>query len=218
MSPTPAASASCAFHSAISLHSRSAKAADACGIGLGAGARPGRQVAGQGVGDGADRQGQPPRLAQGTRLICRRERPPPGAQLTFTDLDGHRVQCFVTDHADQDIAALEATHRPHAQVEDRTKTLKATAASHLPSHAFEANAAWLELALAAHEITIWTGLLVLDGEHQLSEPKRLRYRIMHIAGQLTHHARRHTVDVPDWPWAAAILQAFKRLRAIPAAV
>ena len=155
----------------------------------------------------------PPR----TRLICRRERPHPGAQLTFTDLDGHRFQCFITDQTDEDIAALEATHRQHAVVEDRIKTLKATGASHLPFHAFQANAAWLELALAAHDITIWTQLLCLDGEHELCEPKRLRYRILHVAGQLTRHARQVTLHLPaDWPWAAAILQAFKRLQAIPA--
>jgi len=159
-----------------------------------------------------------PDWPEGTRLICRRERPHPGAQLSFTDLDGHRFQCLITDQVDQDIAALEATHRQHAQVEDRIKTLKATGASHLPFHAFAANAAWLELALAAHDITIWTQLLTLDGEHQRSEPKRLRYRILHVAGKLTRHARRHTLHLPaDWPWAAAILRAFKRLRAIAAA-
>jgi len=86
----------------------------------------------------------------GTRLICRRERPHPGAQLSFTDHDGHRFQCFITDQDGADLAALEATHRQHAQVEDRVKTLKATGASHLPFGAFAANEAWLELALTAH--------------------------------------------------------------------
>jgi len=158
-----------------------------------------------------------PDWPDGSRLICRRERPHPGAQLSFTDLDGHRFQCFITDQADQDIAALEATHRQHAQVEDRVKTLKATGASHLPFHAFDANAAWLELALCAHDITVWTQLLTLDGEHQVCEPKRLRYRILHVAGQLTRHARRMTLHLPaDWPWAEAILHAFERLQALPA--
>ena len=41
-----------------------------------------------------------PDWPQGTRLICRRERPHPGAQLSFTDLDGHRFQCFITDQTD----------------------------------------------------------------------------------------------------------------------
>ena len=153
----------------------------------------------------------------GTRLICRRERPHPGAQLTFTDLDGHRFQCFITDQDGNDIAALEALHRQHAEVEDRVKTLKATGAGYLPFHSFAANAAWFELALTAHDITTWTQLLTLDGEHAISEPKRLRYRILHVAGQITRHARRNTLHLPaDWPWAGAILTAFKRLNALPA--
>jgi hypothetical protein len=152
-----------------------------------------------------------------TRLICRRERPHPGAQLSFTDHDGHRFQCFITDQNDQDIAGLEVLHRQHAEVEDRVKTLKASGASHLPFHSFAANAAWFELALTAHDIMVWTQLLTLDGEHRLAEPKRLRYRILHVAGQLTRHARKTTLHLPaDWPWAGAILRAFKRLDTLPA--
>jgi hypothetical protein len=154
---------------------------------------------------------------EGTRLICRRERPHPGAQLSFTDHDGHRFQCFLTDQDSQDIAALEADHRQHAQVEDRVKSLKATGAGHLPFHSFDANAAWFELALLAHDITVWTQQLTLDGEHRIAEPKRLRYRILHVAGQLTRHARQTTLHLPaDWPWAAAIARAFKRLDALAA--
>jgi hypothetical protein len=120
-----------------------------------------------------------------TRLICRRERPHPGAQLSFTDLDGHRFQCFITDQTDADIAALEVTHREHAQVEDRVKTLKATGASYLPFHSFAANAAWFELALCGHDVMVWTQLLTLEGEHCICEPKRLRYRNADSAGMPT---------------------------------
>jgi hypothetical protein len=158
-----------------------------------------------------------PDWPQGTRLICRRERPHPGAQLSFTDLDGHRFQCFITDQTGHDIAKLEVCHRQHAQVEDRVKTIKATGGDHLPFHNFDANAAWFELALCGHDITVWTQLLTLDGEHRTCEPKRLRYRILHIAGRLTRHARKVTLHLPaDWPWANAILRAFKRLDALPA--
>jgi len=153
----------------------------------------------------------------GTRPICRRERPHPGAQLTFCDVDGHRFQCFITDQPGADIAALELGHREHAQVEDAVKTLKATGASHLPFHSFAANKAWFELTLLAHDIVVFTQALTLDGEHRRCEPKRLRYRILHVAGKLTHHARRVTLHLPaDWPWARAIMRAFARLQAIPA--
>ena len=154
----------------------------------------------------------------GTRLICRRERPHPGAQLTFTDVDGHRFQCFITDQAGDDITALEVLHRQHACVEDRIGELKNTGLQNLPFGDFEPNEAWLELALTAHALTAWTQALLLDGEHQLCAPKRLRYRLLHVAGKLTRHARRTTLHLPpDWPWAAAIMRAFKRLGALPAA-
>lgn len=52
-----------------------------------------------------------------------------------------------------------------------------------------ANTAWFELALLAHDIVVWTQQPALDGEHRLAEPKRLRYRILHVAGALTRHAR-----------------------------
>ena len=154
---------------------------------------------------------------EGTRLICRRERPHPGAQLSFQDVDGHRFQCFITDQHDEDIAAPEVLHRQHAEVEDRVKTLKATGAERLPFYSFIANAAWLELALLAHDIMIWTQGLTLEGEHAICGPKRLRYRILHVAGHLTRHARRTTLHLPaDWPWAGAIMRAFKRLQGLPA--
>ena len=51
----------------------------------------------------------------------------------------------------------------------------------------------------------------------MCEPKRLRYRLLHVAGKLTRHARQLTLHLPaDWPWSAAIAKAFKRLAALPA--
>jgi hypothetical protein len=83
--------------------------------------------------------------------------------------------------------------------------------------AFAANQAWLEAALVAHDLTVRTQLLLFDGEHAVCEPKRLRYRLLHVAGKLTRHARQLTLHLPaDWPWAAAIARAFKRLAALPA--
>jgi len=154
---------------------------------------------------------------QGSRLIVRRERPHPGAQLSFTDVDGHRFQCFITDQDDDDVGALEARHRAHAIVEDRVRDLKSTGLSNLPFSAFEPNQAWLEAALVALDLTVWTQLLLFDAEHAVCEPKRLRYRLLHVAGKLTRHARQLTLHLPaDWPWAAAIARAFKRLAALPA--
>ncbi len=152
-----------------------------------------------------------------TRLICRRERAHPGAQLSFTDVDGHRFQCFITDQQDTDLALLECRHRAHAIVEDRVRELKASGLSNLPFSAFAANAAWLEAVLCAQNLTVWTQQLLFDGEHAVCEPKRLRYRLLHVAARLTRHARQLTLHLPaDWPWAGAIARAFKRLAALPA--
>ena len=107
---------------------------------------------------------------QGSRLIARRERPHPGAQLSFSDVDGHRFQCFITDQDGPDLAALEARHRAHAIVEDRVRGLKSTGLSHLPFSALQANQAWLEAALVAHDLTIWTQQLLFDAEHAIYEP------------------------------------------------
>jgi hypothetical protein len=153
----------------------------------------------------------------GSRLIVRRERPHPGAQLSFTDVDGHRFQCFITDQDGRDLAALEARHRAHAIVEDRVRDLKSMGLGNLPFSAFAPNQAWLEAALCAHDLTVWTQLLLFDGQHAVCEPKRLRYRLLHVAGRLTRHARQLTLHLPaDWPWAAAVAKAFKRLAALPA--
>jgi hypothetical protein len=60
------------------------------------------------------------------RLIVRRERPHPGAQLSFTDHDGYRFQAILTDQTDADIAVIECRHRQHAHVEDRIRDDKDT--------------------------------------------------------------------------------------------
>ncbi|HYN31245.1 MAG TPA: IS1380 family transposase, partial [Ilumatobacteraceae bacterium] len=62
----------------------------------------------------------------GLRMIARRELPHPGAQLIFTDIDGHRYQVFVTDLADTDIAYLEALYRGRGRAERQICDTKAT--------------------------------------------------------------------------------------------
>ena len=72
----------------------------------------------------------------GSRVIVRRERPHPGAQLSFTDHDGHRFQAILTDQPDTDIAYLEARHRGRARVEDRIRNDKDTGLAKLPFRDF----------------------------------------------------------------------------------
>jgi len=152
----------------------------------------------------------------GTRAICRREDPHPGAQLSFTDADGHRFQVFITDQPDPDVAALELRHRRRARVEDRIRGAKATGLRNLPFDRWRRNAVWLELVLMACDLTCWAQTLLLSGELRVAEPKTLRYRLWHVAARVVRHARRVTVRLQrTWPWAAALTAAFTRLRTLP---
>jgi hypothetical protein len=154
---------------------------------------------------------------EGTRLIVRKERPHPGAQLRFTDTNGHRYQCFITDQDDEEIAQLERRHRLHALVEDRIQESQELGLARLPFQALKPNLAWFELALLAHDLLAWLRLLALDGELALAKPKRLRGRLLHVAGRITRSGRRRTLHLPrGWPWASDLLAAFARLRALAA--
>jgi hypothetical protein len=112
----------------------------------------------------------------GSRVIVRRERPHPGAQLSFTDHDGYRFQAILTDQTDPEIAVLERRHRQRARVEDRIRDDKDTGLAKLPFKAFAMNEVWLEVVLLAHDLLVWTQALCLDGKLATAEPKRLRYR------------------------------------------
>jgi hypothetical protein len=152
----------------------------------------------------------------GTRAICRREDAHPGAQLRFTDHDGHRFQVFLTDQPDPDLARLELRHRQRARVEDRIRAAKATGLRNLPFDRLGRNAVWLELVLAAQDLVCFTQTLLLNGDLAIAEPKTLRYRLLHTAGRIVRHARRTILRRQrSWPWTAALACAFTRLRALP---
>jgi hypothetical protein len=152
----------------------------------------------------------------GTRLLCRREDAHPGAQLRFSDHDGHRFQVFLTDQTDPDLARLELRHRQRARVEDRIRAAKATGLANLPFDRWRRNSVWLELVLAAQDLLCWTQALLLDGALALGEPKTLRYRLLHVAARVVRHARRLILRLQrSWPWARALARAFTRLRTLP---
>jgi hypothetical protein len=81
-------------------------------------------------------------------VIVRRERPHPGAQLSFCDHDGHRFLATLTD-LPGDAVELERLHRARASAEDRVRTGKQTGLENLPFREFDHNAVWLELSLIA---------------------------------------------------------------------
>jgi len=150
-----------------------------------------------------------------SRVIVRRERPHPGARLSFTDVDGHRFQATLTDLAG-DPVELERLHRGRANAEDRVRAAKQTGLDNLPFREFALNAVCLELSLIAQDLSVWTQALCLDGELASCEPKTLRYRLLHTAGRLVFHARRATLRLQaSWPWAGQLAADFARLHALP---
>jgi Transposase DDE domain group 1 len=149
------------------------------------------------------------------RVIVRRERPHPGGQLTFTDIDGWRFQAFATDTEVGQLAALEARHRGHTTVENASAG-KHTGLGRFPSRHFAISAVWLELALTACGLIVWTQTTLLDGELAKAEPKTLRYRRLRVAARIIRNQRRLFVRMAEhWHWRHQLAAAFACLAALP---
>jgi Transposase DDE domain group 1 len=159
---------------------------------------------------------------KGMRVIVRRERPHPGAQLRLTDADGHRLTAFATNTRPggpgTQLADLELRHRRRARAEDRIRAAKDTGLANLPLHQLDQNRIWCAIVALACEITAWAQMLAL-AEHPARrwEPKRLRLRLFSLAGRLAHSARQRVLHLPAHaPWAGLLRQAVTALRALTA--
>jgi hypothetical protein len=155
----------------------------------------------------------------GTRLILRKERPHPGAQLRITDADGMRVTGFLTNTTPggpaRQLADLELRHRRHARVEDRIRAAKDTGLRNLPFHDLDQNRIWVAITALAQDLLAWCKRLALPTTAAGYEPKRLRLRILAVAGRLVRTARRRVLHIdPTWPWSQAITAAHARLCAL----
>lgn len=152
----------------------------------------------------------------GMRIIARRERPHPGAQLRLTDHEGWRITVFATNTPGGRLADLELRHRGRARAEDRIRALKDSGLRNLPLHDFAQNMVWLELVQLAADLLAWTQHLALaDTPARVWEPKRLRLRLLHVAARIVRTGRRHRLRLPrGWPWAALITHGHQRLHAL----
>lgn len=156
----------------------------------------------------------------GSRLILRKERPHPGAQLTFTDVDGMRITAILTNTPPRVVpgqaAGLELRHRQHARVEDRIREAKATGLRNLPCRAWNENVAWLHVVLTAVDLIAWTKTIAFADTPDLArcEIHAFRYRVLHVAARITRRARQlHLRIDKTWRWAAHIAEGFHRVRA-----
>lgn len=156
----------------------------------------------------------------GTRLILRKERPHPGAQLTFADADGLRVTGFLTDTPTGVVpgqaAGLELRHRQHARVEDRIRQAKAAGLRNLPCRGWDTNVAWLEVVLMAADLVCWTQLIGFAESADLGrcEIAAFRYRVLHVAARITHGGRQVRLRLDKtWRWSTRIAAGHQRIRA-----
>ncbi|MFR9807425.1 IS1380 family transposase, partial [Pseudonocardia sp. RS010] len=157
---------------------------------------------------------------KGMRVIVRRERPHPGAQLRITDPDGLRYTAFVTNTRPggpgRQLTDLELRHRRRARAEDRIRAAKDTGLTNLPLHELDQNRIWCAVVALACEITAWTQLLAYTGHPARRwEPKRLRLRLLSTPAQIARHARRTVLHLPAHsPWSGLLCDGLTRLRAL----
>ena len=131
---------------------------------------------------------------EGSRVIVRKERPHPGAQLSlFDEIEGLRHTAFICaertagETSALSLARLEVRHRSHARVEDRIRQAKAAGLRNLPCKQVPENHAWLECVLAAFDLVAWSKLICFFDEPALGhcEIDAFRYRILHMAARIS---------------------------------
>ena len=87
----------------------------------------------------------------------------------------------------------------------------------LPTRALEHNQTRLQLSPIAQDLLCWTQYVCPTGELATAERKRLRHRLLHVAGRIVRPGRGTRPRLQaDRPGAATLAAAFPRLRAIPA--
>jgi hypothetical protein len=156
---------------------------------------------------------------KGMRVIVRRERPHPGAQLRFEDVDGYRLTAFATNQRFGQLGALELRHRLRGRCEDRIRCGKDTGLRAMPLQGFGQNRIWCQVVMLACELTAWTQMLGLaGGPARRWEPKRLRLRLFTAPAVLASHGRRVWLRFSSKaPWAHLVVSALGRLRMLASA-
>ncbi|MGP9604933.1 IS1380 family transposase [Brachybacterium sp. AOP42-E1-35] len=155
---------------------------------------------------------------EGMRVIVRRERPLPGAQLRFDDVDGYRLTAFATNATQGQLADLEVRHRRRARCEDRIRVAKDMGLRNLPLTSFAQNRIWCQIVALASQISAWMGLLgYADQPARRWEPKRLRHRLFQIPASIARHPRQQVLHLSDRSlWAGIVQAGHARLAQLPA--
>lgn len=157
-----------------------------------------------------DLQGWPP----GMRVIVRKERPHPGAQLRITDHEGMRITAFATNTPRGQLPVLELRHRRRARCEDRIRNAKDMGLMKFPLQGFAQNQVWCQIIQLASELVAWMQTIALTGHDARKwEPKRLRARLFEIPATLVRRSRHNLLHLAQHaPEARTVLTGINRLR------
>ncbi|MGH3586047.1 MAG: IS1380 family transposase [Pseudonocardia sp.] len=123
----------------------------------------------------------------------------------------HHAFFTTTPREVADSVAADKTHRGHAIIEQVHADLKGSALAHLPSGKFNANAAWLVLAVMAFNLTRTAGTL---GGPELARASTgtIRRKLINVPARVATSARRLTLHLPQaWPWEPAWTQLLDRV-------
>jgi hypothetical protein len=156
-------------------------------------------------------------IYKGRRLIVRRTRLVDGRQLKLWP--NWRHFGFLTDLDWTDTADVDAFHRQHATVELTIRDLKEGAGlEHIPSGHYDANGAWLQCAVLAHNLMRWTATLGQPAPaDQLTVARTVRLRLINIPARLVNRSGTLILRGPrDWPWAQLLTGRLAAIRALPA--
>ncbi|WP_183322064.1 IS1380 family transposase [Flexivirga oryzae] len=156
------------------------------------------------------------------RLVVRRipdfnaDRNKAAGQDTLFDVWRFHAFFTTSDKAVLDTVAADKTHRHHAIIEQVHADLKNSALAHLPSGRFNANAAWLVLAVMAFNLT--RAATALSGtDLATATTATIRHKLITVPARVATSARRITVHLPrDWPWETAWAAMFDRVSDPPA--
>lgn len=145
------------------------------------------------------------------RLVVRRIpdlNPSSDGQATL--FDTWRFHAFFTT-TDLDTVTADKTHRGHAIIEQVHADLKDSALAHLPSGRFNANAAWLVLAVIAFNLTRAAATLT-GPDLAKCKTATIRRTLVTVPARIAFSARRLRLHLPrHWPWETAWNTLFNNL-------
>jgi Transposase DDE domain group 1 len=157
----------------------------------------------------------------GLRILVRDEPLHPRYRKRATDREkqlGRRYQLIAVNAKLGQIAWLDARHRSHVHVENDVKQAKDLGLNRWPSRHWAINVAWTQVvALAANLLACFRHLALPAGELRDAAPKLLRYRLWHLPARLTRGQRKRWLHLrADWPWTKEVINAWRRVKTLPA--